>query len=61
MLHKDCYRKGSIEKNLVVSRKELDAKTNCLVVNLQSLSVVKRRLEGWYEIVAGVGITQLEQ
>jgi hypothetical protein len=29
VLHKDCYRKGSVEKeSLVVSLKELVAKTN---------------------------------
>jgi hypothetical protein len=28
MLHKDYYRKGSVEKKLVVGLKGLDAKTN---------------------------------
>jgi hypothetical protein len=37
MLHKDYYRKSSVEKkNLVVSLKGLDAKTKWLTVNRQS-------------------------
>jgi hypothetical protein len=39
MLHKDYYRKSSVEKkSLVVSLKGLDAKTKCLAVNRQSYS-----------------------
>jgi hypothetical protein len=37
MLHKDYYRKGSVEKkSLVVNLKGLDAKTNWLAVNWKS-------------------------
>jgi hypothetical protein len=38
MLHKDYDHKGSVEKNLVVSLKELGARTNWSAVNLQSQS-----------------------
>jgi hypothetical protein len=38
MLHKDYYRRSSVEKKmLVVGLKGLDAKTNRLAVNRQSL------------------------
>jgi hypothetical protein len=36
MLHKDYYRKGSVEKTLVVSLNGLEAKANRLAVNCQS-------------------------
>jgi hypothetical protein len=37
MLHKDYYRKSSVEnKSVVLGLKELDAKTNWLAVNRQS-------------------------
>jgi hypothetical protein len=37
MLHKDYYRKGSVEeKNLLVSLKGLGAKTKWLAVNCKS-------------------------
>jgi hypothetical protein len=36
MLHKDHYRKSSVEKSLVMDLKGPDAKTNWLAVNGQS-------------------------
>jgi hypothetical protein len=36
MLHKDYYRKSSVEKSMVVDLKRPDTKMNCLAVNRQS-------------------------
>jgi hypothetical protein len=44
MLHKDCYRKGTLanKKSLTVILKRLGAKKNCLAVHRQSLTLIVR-------------------